>query len=87
MLDLELLVQGAVLNRAAGLHIQEVAQERAEGRAPLQTSEEEADFCTRWEEGLHGCGVSLKPYESKIQTGVECPENSKMFFQANVQKV
>lgn len=30
-------------------------------------------------------GVSLKPYESKIQTGIESPEVSEIVFQANVQ--
>lgn len=32
-----------------------------------------------------GLGISLKPYESKIQTGTESPEGSEIVFQANVQ--
>lgn len=42
-------------------------------------------FLHRGEEGLNRREVPLKPHESKIPTGVECPEASDMAFQARVQ--
>ena len=37
-------------------------------------------FLHRGKEGLNRREVSLKPHESKIHTGVECPEASEMAF-------
>lgn len=71
-----------VLNRATELSIQGVAQQRAEYTAPLERLEEEVHIYKQMGRRLNRLGVSLKPRETKIQTGIEA---SEIAFQANVQ--